>query len=103
MTAVQFLLFQASAPIPLKFIFLIGGVVALMIALLIFAYRSYIKSPEPTEDDMSSLHIGTNPVSAQPVSPSPATRKQPPMVQQTAKLSTPPRVENKIIPPTITT
>jgi len=101
MTAFLFLLIQA-APIPLKFFFIVGGVVVLIIGIVIFAYKTYLKSDEPTEDDLSALHIGTHAtIPAKPVSPSPATRNQPPVIQQTAKLSTPAPVENKIVPPPI--
>src|SRR5205085_11627889 len=54
MIAFSLLLIQASAPpIPLKFFFLVGGVVVLIIGIVIFAYKSYIKSDEPTTDDLS--------------------------------------------------
>src|SRR6185295_14534898 len=102
MTAFLFLIIQASAPIPLKFFFIVGAVVVLIIGIIIFAYRIYVKSDDLSEDDLSSLHIGTHAaIPAQPAAPSPATRKQAPVVQQTAKLSTPSPVENKGLPPQI--
>jgi hypothetical protein len=114
MTFGLFFLILAQTPIPLKVYFIFGAIIVLIVAILILAYRSFLRSPEPTEDDYSALHIGGNPAAA-PVKPAktpPPQRVVPvtaplPIPDRTATLRAPAAVdrpiEKKVVGPAIET